>query len=311
MDLTPLPVFSYEDLHKARKHYDDLANTYKYRRFIPAWITGLIAGVVAVFFFALMIVYGQHMQYKMLFNSIEVISVFTSFILLTYVANFWHRKFLKVRRLAEMLRIHTVMADHGIDVSGKVIQVDNLYTRAHTDGKLRVIHQLQLGDGMAKMPDSENLRKSMQGVLTEQIRHHEDKRLISFRKRKAQVNVVLNCIKYVFLLVVLVKFLFECCVHTGPDTEAVRDMSHILSFYVIILPTLYAALEGVKHFSDWQRNITIAEQKIAELNIYKTQLEQTSDSEIRLLVERLPDILEKENVDWLSRYVVKKVGPLI
>jgi hypothetical protein len=81
-----------------------------------------------------------------------------------------------------------------------------------------------------------------------------------------------------------------------------------LNGLVIVLPPVYAALEGIKFFGEWKHNITISGTIIAQLKTTKKRIMDCTDEQT-LLAEtaQLRYILEIENSDWATRYHQKVV----
>jgi hypothetical protein len=307
-----LVIDSYKKLTEAFARYDAEAHRYKHHRFIPSWIAGIILGCVAAYLFALMVV-GVDIEFKVLMHGIEFFAVFASYFLLTNVANRYYAKFLFLRRIAEILRNHIILADHGIGIPQKqVMYVTPAKSKRHRIAVAEqpfVITFLPFASQASLPVMAQSIRHKLLEVLEAQISHHQDLRITTFRKRKKYLTVIIACVRYAFLTVVAVKFVKALLL--GLWHIELPGVGQTLDFYIILLPTLYAGLEGVKYFSDWQRNIDIAEQKIGDLTKLKEELLTTADDALPAWTARLEASLDAENVDWLERNVEKKLEPLI
>lgn len=326
MAANTLVINSYEELQTWFSHFDEEAKKIKYRRFRPAWITGILLGLVAVYLFAYMLVFGVEEEVKLLLVTIEVGCLILSFVLLNTLANYWYGRFLLKRRIAEILRIQILLADHHLTLAGQherhirirsrddyersIFSIPDPAAGQDTVPKgdyLILFHPLAQGtNGVKSLHD---FKTTLIEVLNNQIAHHQDTRLAVFRKRKHQLNTVLSCIKYIFLCVVLLKYGLEIMIHDGHATH-LEPFVQIVSFYIILLPTIFAALEGVKHFSDWKRNIAISERKVIELRELQDEIINGPPDELPYWTKQLKANLESENTDWMERNAGRKLEPL-
>ena len=315
MSVSSLLIDSYQKLREAFDQYDGQARKYKHRRFIPAWVAGLVLGFAAVYCFAIMLVFGIESEYNLLINVIEFVAVFGSFLLLTKAANQFYAKFLFHRRVAEILRHHMILADHGITIPNKQVEIithgikPNGHVRPDRERQLTITF-IPLTELSTKPVMPHAVRHTLLDVLETQIAHHKNTRISTFKRRKKQLNVIIACVKYAFLAVILAKFIIELLIEVW-HMEQLHAIGHVLNFYIILLPTLYAGLEGVKYFSDWQRNIDIAETKVTELSALRSELLLAADDALPAWTRRLQSNLDAENIDWLERNVSKKLEPLI
>jgi hypothetical protein len=77
----------------------------------------------------------------------------------------------------------------------------------------------------------------------------------------------------------------------------------------LTLPSIYAALEGIKYFGEWKRNISISKKIVHDLKMVRDKIIQcNTETELLTLTSAMRSILEFENSDWALRYDEKEVG---
>ncbi len=134
----------------------------------------------------------------------------------------------------------------------------------------------------------------------DQVLYHSEVRIKRFEKRLQRVENILKVLKFSFFTVTILYFNLY-------NNGERNNFTALLIFLGFIIPALFAALEGVKFFSDWKRDIGISRQLILDLGLIKEELLQAgSDTELLHHSKKLRDILELENIDWTIRFREKE-----
>ncbi len=294
--------------------YDNKAIILK-NDFTKVWAWGLRFAVYAVVFFAIGLNFSEnhlpkdypnHLTHVGVFilACLEVICLFTSAYLLIYRVKPLKNNFLELRRNAEVLRTIKSYKDAGVTLP-KIGNSRNLPNQE----VLRIEK-----NAFQNPPTSINLSnaKRILWVLAEdQINYHKTRRIPRLNGYKDRLQFWFGIIKKIFFTAVSIKFLIEfqefihyqICIPTHFGLP-------FLNCIVIILPTIYAALEGVSYFGEYKKNIAISNEIANELKKCQVpMLANSNENEFMQETKRLRQILELENSEWVERLFDFHFGP--
>jgi len=271
--------------------------------FTTAWIAGLQTGILAVIVYAAGLVYHRQIDSDLKFSlaSIEIVYIIISFILLTFLANKWKKDFLYQRRNAEYLRSISNFKKAGMSIT--VIKQPGF----EVDERIQEYEKTQAGETTIN-ENFENAKRIVWDFAEDQRIYHDVKRIDRFGKRTKYMKTTMHLITYIFFTIVLVKYSIEYLEHIQhmhiPSSEF---LIRIFDMMLIVIPALYATLEGVKYFSDWKRNISISQNIVVDLEQCKTDIQACSDPDTLVTITlQLRNILELENSEWAARYNAMK-----
>ncbi|MCU0469875.1 MAG: hypothetical protein MUF58_14870 [Arcicella sp.] len=280
---------------------DKEAIKFKQERFIPAWGIGIFISMLAVICFAVSVNFKASLTHEEMFilALLEVIFLGISSVLLLFFARRWKQKFLVNRRDAEYLRTLNWYKDAQIPIPTIARPTYKI------SDNIRAIEQ-DIKASIGQLGDFANAKRIAWSFAKEQANYHQGTRIEKYKDDLHKTEKALNAIKILFIFCIAIKFFVELAtliLHWQTD--------HFLSYLntaLIILPALFAALEGILFFSEWERNITISESKVKKLENSCHDILNAND-ETTLLKEtaELRHILEIENSDWAKRYEKKIV----
>ena len=272
---------------------DKLAIKYKNRRFQPAWVVGIIAGMLTATCFAIGLAFTVPEDIKFLFAVGETTFLIIAVLLLSFLAKRWKKTFLVHRRDAEYLRALIWSKNAGIPLN----EIEQ--TSFKPDPGIIAIEKNIVGS-TSKIENLENAKRITWCLAQEQIDYHQKIRIPRF---KSYLEIFEKCLSFLiitFFIVAAINFTREIQEyfhkHFIPGLENWRPY---LLFLSLILPPLYAALEGVKYFAEWGKNIFLSEKMIKELEENKQRILLCKD-EAALVQEarRLRNILDMESSNW-------------
>ena len=94
--------------------------------------------------------------------------------------------------------------------------------------------------------------------------------------------------------------------------SAIAVGADIIFAIVIIVPSIYAALEGVNYFGEYKKNIAISKEIEDELIKCKVKMNhEVQESEFLEEIIKLRKILELENSEWVKRLFGFHFGPAL
>jgi hypothetical protein len=273
--------------------------------FEQIWIGGLVAGWLAVVFFALGIAFKDtlHEHHHLLYALavLEVLGVLVSWILLEKFAKKRKERFFTHRRDAEFLRSLVEFQKAGVAIPAL----------EKPQYKVSEMMRQQEAKVMANLPQKLNLahaKRLVWSLAAGQIAYHQDTRIPRLHGYEHTVELLLKVIKWSFFGLVGVKFLLETAhhFHLHLPFEATQWMP-CLNFFVIVLPPSYAALEGVKYFGAWKQDIRTSKEIVARLTaIQKQVLDCESEQLLQAHTATLREILDFENGAWALQYEEKE-----
>ena len=257
--------------------------------------------MLAVICFAISLNFKDSLSHEGMFilALLEVIFLGVSSILLLYFARRWKKKFLLTRRDAEYLRTINWYKDAQIPIPA----IEHP-TYKISDNIRRI--EYDIAASILKLGDFANTKRIAWSFAKEQANYHQGTRISIFIHKLHQTEKALNGVKMLFITCIVVKFFVELAALTLH--WEVEDFMAYLNSALIILPAVFAALEGIMFFSEWERNITISESKVKKLeNSCQDILNATDDATFLKETAELRHILEIENSDWAKRYEKKIV----
>ncbi len=285
---------------------DKKAIRYKKRLFEPAWIAGIIFGLLAVLSFAIKQSFAQILVRPVIFllSAGEISFLLLSFILLTIFAKRYKNVFLLNRRNAEHLR--TLLWFKNAEIPIPEIECDD---EQNLDGEILTFEKDMILVNQ-KTENLNNAKRMVWSLAQEQVEYHESIRIVPFEKRLKRMNVWLQIIKIAFFIVSPISFIVDAMEYFYPVNKITDKIPHsLLLCVVLVLPSFYAALEGIKYFGEWKRNIAVSKKTVKELDKAKKRiLNCSTENELCAETKLLRGILEIENIDWTARFDEKEVG---
>jgi len=284
---------SNDDANSTFLLWDNEAIRYK-GRFEKTWITGLFTGVLAVFCFAtgMAFFHEGNPAVKFFLSCAEAIFLLLSFLLLTISARKFKKVFLDKRRGAEFLRTLVRFRNAGIPIP-KINVTD------YVPAKDILQIEKQISTRLTKIENLENAKAITLALANEQITYHNSFRIPKFEKKEAFLEKLFIVIKCLFVCLLLSILYVE---YPYKEHHSSHQLERWLTFGWIVLPPIYAALEGIKYFSEWKSNISISRKTISFLeNIVSRIKECKTEPAFSLIAKDLRDILEFENNDWAVR----------
>jgi hypothetical protein len=187
---------------------DKAAVEYKNKKFEPAWVAGIIAGVLAVFAFSINLAFSPPHQLKFILSCCELIFILMSSILLGIYAKKWKKLFLENRRGAEFLRTALWYRDAGIPFhplpqTDYKLPGDILALEGKTAGEITEIKAFK------------NAKRIAWCLAQEQIDYHQKTRIDRFHKKLHKTESSLSVIKLIFFTTAPTSFLLEVTEHFG------------------------------------------------------------------------------------------------
>jgi len=86
---------------------------------------------------------------------------------------------------------------------------------------------------------------------------------------------------------------------------------HWLHYLWVVFPALYAALEVIAYFKEWQHNIRVSEKILVKLEAVKKDIIFSGAADFANHTQQFKEILEIENEDWNTLIDNKHIGPYI
>ena len=280
---------------------DKNAVNYKKWIFTPSWRLGIVFGFATVIFFSVKTIFITNENKIFILSVLEILSLALSFFLLDYLARKWKTKFLKARRNAEYLRSALWFRDAGIPIPIPD-KVGFTPDEDVSDMEKRMAAKI---DSITNLP---NAKRITWALAQEQIDYQ-----VHTRKKRSEVSQELitnslHFIKWFFVVVAILNFVFEVFhhYHIGfVDYELLRPWFY---FLLVILPPMYASLEGVKYFGEYKKDIEVARETINGLEKIKNQISKiTDENDLNKTARELREVLEIENIDWAVRLNIRQI----
>ena len=255
------------------------------------WKLGLISGIFAVLCFSINLnfisiatVEEKEPFIKFLISIIELIFIGVSFYLLGFQAMKFKSKFLIIRKKAEELRAE-------------------LWEREI--GYLNILSTLRLNKTRESILINMNLKRLMWGYSNDQT-IYQNKRITKFKANLHSIHIILNILKYCFLInLIFISFLegyhwLHESAHSSATSFSDDQILHILIFLWILIPPIFATLEGVIHYNDWKKNIQSSLELVHKYEKVKVELSSSNDSNaLKKLINELFNTFTLEVNTWL------------
>ena len=250
------------------------------------WKLGLISGIFAVLCFSINLNFISNESYstKFLISIVELIFIIISFYLLGIQTMKFKSKFLIMRKNAEELRAE-------------------LWKREI--GYLNILSSLRLNKTRESILINMNLKRLMWGYSNDQI-IYQNKRITKFKANLHSIHIILNVLKYCFLInLIFISFLEGYhWLHESAHSSASpfsEDLLHILIFLWILIPPIFATLEGVIHYKDWKKNSQTSLELVHRYEKVKVELSSSNDSiSLKNIINDLFNTFTLEVNTWLT-----------
>lgn len=290
-----------QSLNNAYREFDRKAKAYKNKKFQPAWIFGLALGFSGVICFGISITFLREHPPIWLATT-EFCLVVVSFLLLSIVAKKWKKLFLDNRRAAEYLRILKCFNEAGLPItqpgnfdyspSGEILEIEKKLSESQKE-EIAFSHNPVLN------------------LINDQTEYHQ-KRTDKFRKNHERIELVHLGLKIFFGLSISIKLIFEF-IHNGyldlyisHSTTAL--MLNTCNFFCLIIPPLYAAIEGISYFGDYKLNILISSKIVSSLQKKLSDITDCEDKKkLKIIARSIRKILDAENSQWAFRQDIKHI----
>ncbi|MCF0039740.1 DUF4231 domain-containing protein [Dyadobacter fanqingshengii] len=295
------------------KQLDNAAIRYKERFFQPAWYLGLFLAIVGVVFFAIGLAFeGQNSQSKLNMAGFEVLCIVLSAILIVYIARPFKDRFLDNRRNAEFLR--TIRWFKQANVPLPLIDTNSFSRTSKRRKSIAIRPEItaleKVMAGFSANPRDFNDSKRKLWIFAEdQIDYHERKRLRPLQTKEKRIHQILYGLTWVFYLSISFKmvieifhFLHEKKWHLPHLPLDINLLLPYLNVLLIVVPSVFAVLESVRAFEEWERNQDEAEKMKGELLEVQNQIFISNEASSLAIASRILRMtLEKENSAWTDR----------
>ena len=295
------------------ENLDSTAIRYKVRVFQPAWYSGLTLAIIGVIFFAIGLAFHDEFisaESKLSIAFFEILSIIISAFLILVVARKYKNLFLENRRNAEYLR--TLLSFKQANINLPKIKIEDIVENKKT--KQSVIIQQDIIDfenNLVLYESKDTIfndsKRKLWIFAQDQINYHEKTRLKPLKKKEENIHKILDVLKWVFYTSLGVKVIIEIqhFLHEKGSHLPHLPIDSLLSWLnllLIVTPSIFAVLETVKAFEEWDRNKDESEKMIAKLEKVRTEIcDAHTNEEIKQASKNLRIELEKENSEWTER----------
>jgi uncharacterized membrane protein YqjE len=267
------------------------------------WITGIAFGFLAVVIFASTLLFNENFQEKyrgVYLPILEVAFVILSFIFLGLFAEKLKKVFIQSRRNAEYLRIQEINHNCGFGVCEIKSPTQNL------QGNEMYPIDKEIINWQSKCEKIEEVSfEGIEAFYKGQIKYHNITRIEKYEKRNHFIHLLLIGIIVVFSGFIILKLVLELYEHKHLHlTSHDHDLLLWSKFFIICLPPLYAAIEAIVYFSEWNYHIKKSEETtIAYAELLKNPFDKI------VITQKLNELFNEENINWLMWYHNKRIGP--
>lgn len=274
---------------------DKEAESYK-RMFHFFWRTGIVLGLLAVACFAVNFVFKHHLNdsIRFIIACVEVAALFLSIPFLMVFAKKNKELLLEKRKEAEELRIKLWYEHIFPELTTPSVTTDfiDINSACNCFGNAKRVSWV-----LAQQQADYHLG----------VRHRRNQRYLTI------CNRFMNTILIVFLILAALKFLIELFEHG--HYKGADDMEKALPYmevFIIFLPSLYAALEGIKYFSNWNKNAEISKETGEEIAKISEAIFDCKDAAaLKREAISLRQILDSESLVWRKGVEEGELGPII
>jgi hypothetical protein len=267
---------------------------------------GILFGLLSVLCFAPTLIFEEEMisGFKMTLAVGELIFLPTSYFLLCFYTKMYKKLYLQKRIAAEQQRVYEAYKHAGVPMPpGNGVNfspdVDSKYVRQ-----------------IKNIADPDRARKKMREFVQQQIEYHYDQRVKKYTKYQKSMHLAQNIIVALFVTTVLINFLTEWnhYLHKpeDPNPGSLLDkLTKPLHLLWVIFPSIYAALEVVSYFEEWNVNIAVSQKIINSLEEIKTNVMIAEAEGFSKAMVALRHALEIENEIWATLIKHKHIGAYI
>lgn len=289
-----------DELQSDFETVDNAAIKYK-KRFQRVWKYGIILGVLAAISFSIGIAlkfseapYSHRWHHhKFLLAAGEVIFLLLSIWLLLKRAPHWKNAFLDNRRKAEYLRAVIWFRDAGI-------QIPPVDPKGYSPGQIILDKEKDVAASITGIHNLPHAGRMTWCLANMQIAYHKKMRIDPFTQWKDVIEHRLRLIKVLFFIIVGLNFSLE--LYEYFDLQFLGPLSCFHPWFIfgwMALPPVYAALEGIKHFTEWKTHIVKSEKIKEEIKkVSEAVMDCTDAACITTQAASLRTIMELENCDW-------------
>jgi len=238
-------------------------------RYHCIWSLGLISGIFAVFCFSINynFIPKNFTLLKFLLSIGEIIFIGISFLHLGISANRLKKRFIELRKNAEELRAK---------IWNNVLAEFKRLNAIQQHGQPEIDYELL------------NLKRTLWTFTSSQITYQQG-RIKKYKKALQIIHTYLSVLKYSFLLVVIGIAGIEGYhwLHHTENTHIASavPLESILVFFWMLIPPMFASLEGVIYFNDWKKNIFNSKELVGFYEHMQQQIVAEANNENLLLIK--------------------------
>ena len=246
------------------------------------WSVGIILGLITIFLIELNFIetFSFSSLLYLILSLLVIISFFSAYYLIKVKANKLKNKFIEHRLKAENLRAQ--LWKDSLDFS---------FTPDLFKNETSILHLF-----------NDSKKRQLWIHINEQIIYQKNSRFINFNKKIGRYELLLNLLRYTFLFLLVGLFLFHTLVYCNINyVEKFSFIKIIFSFIWMVIPPLYASIEGIIHFNDWKKNKKIS---LELINLYEAILielnEQSNYNELMISEEKIVGAFTFEIAQWYN-----------
>ena len=244
------------------------------------WSVGILLGLITIFLIELNFIESFSSLLYFILSLSGRISFCSANYLIKFKANELKNKFIEHRLKAEKLRAQLWKDSLDFSFAPDLFKNETSILHLFNDSKKR---QLWIH-------------------INEQIIYQKNSRFINFNKKIGRYELLLNLLRYTFLFLLVGLFLFHTLVYCNINyVEKFSFIKIIFSFIWMVIPPLYASIEGIIHFNDWKKNKKIS---LELINLYEAILielnEQSNYNELMISEEKIVGAFTFEIAQWYN-----------
>ena len=246
------------------------------------WSVGILLGLITIFLIELNFIetFSFSSLLYLILSLLVIISFFSAYYLIKVKANKLKNKFIEHRLKAENLRAQ--LWKDSLDFS---------FTPDLFKNETSILHLF-----------NDSKKRQLWIHINEQIIYQKNSRFINFNKKLGRYELLLNLLSYTFLFLLVGLFLFHILVYCNINyVEKFSFIKIIFSFIWMVIPPLYASIEGIIHFNDWKKNKKIS---LELINLYEAILielnEQSNYKELLISEEKIVGAFTFEIAQWYN-----------
>lgn len=247
-----------------------------------SWSAGIILGLITIFFIEINFIDYLSLPSLcyLILSLLVIISLFSAYYLIKVKANKLKNKFIEHRLKAENLRAQLWKDSLDFSFAPNLFKNETSILHLFNDGK----------------------RRQLWIHINEQIIYQKTSRFINFNKKIGLYELLLNLLRYTFLLLLVGLFLYHTLAYLNENyVEKFSFIKIIFSFIWMAIPPIYASIEGVIHFNDWKKNKKIS---LELINLYESILidlnEQSNYKELLIIEEKIVGAFTFEIAQWYN-----------